>query len=59
MKLMITIGVLLGGLLGGWIGGTIDGSGLMGMGFWNITLSGVGSIAGIWAGYKFAKANGL
>jgi hypothetical protein len=54
MKKAIWIGILVGGTVGGWIGA------LMTHGNWfsisSILLSGVGSIAGIWAGYKFAKA---
>lgn len=53
MKLMISLGLLIGGTIGGWIGE------LMTKGNWfsmtSILLSGVGSIVGIWAGYKIAK----
>ncbi|HUC88089.1 MAG TPA: hypothetical protein VMR95_02985 [Candidatus Binatia bacterium] len=53
MKLMISLGILIGGTIGGWIGE------LMTKGNWfsmtSILLSGVGSIAGIWAGYKITK----
>ena len=53
MKLMIWIGILVGGTIGGWIGA------LMTHGNWfsltSILLSGVGSIAGVFAGYKIGK----
>lgn len=53
MKLMITIGVLVGGTVGGWLGAAFDHGNWMGG--WSILLSTVGSIAGIWLGYKIAK----
>lgn len=50
---MISLGILVGGSLGGWIGA------LMANGNWfsilSIVLSGVGSIFGIWAGFKIGK----
>lgn len=50
MKLMIFIGIAVGGTIGGWIGAAIA------HGDWlspaSILLSGVGSLAGIWVGYK-------
>ena len=53
MKLMIWIGITVGGTLGGWIGA------LMTHGNWfsltSILLGGVGSLAGIWLGYKLGK----
>lgn len=53
MKTLIWIGILVGGTIGGWIGA------LMTHGNWfsltSILLSGVGSLAGIWAGYKIGK----
>lgn len=53
MKLMITIGIFLGGTLGGWLGALFShGNWLSG---WSIILSTVGSLAGIWAGYKAAQ----
>jgi hypothetical protein len=54
MKLAIWVGIFIGGTLGGWVGA------LMTNGNWfsitSILLSGVGSILGVWAGYRFAKA---
>ena len=53
MKLMITIGIFLGGSIGGWLGSLIShGNWLSG---WSIMLSTLGSLAGIWVGYKAAQ----
>lgn len=52
MKLMIWIGITVGGLVGGGIGALLDG----GLGGWSILFSTIGSLVGLWAGYKFAKA---
>jgi hypothetical protein len=53
MKIAIWIGIMIGGTLGGWIGA------LMTHGNWfsltSLLLSGVGSLIGIWIGYKIAK----
>ena len=50
---MIWVGIFIGGTIGGWIGA------LMTKGNWfsltSILLSGVGSLVGVWAGYKIAK----
>ncbi|HXR49994.1 MAG TPA: hypothetical protein VN778_03125 [Verrucomicrobiae bacterium] len=51
MKLMIFIGATAGGLLGGWIGSLFDG----GLGLWSLLLSTIGSLVGIWLGYKIGK----
>ena len=48
MKLMITTGIV-----GGWLGALMDGGNWLGG--WSILLSGVGSLVGIWAGYKAGK----
>lgn len=53
MKLMITIGILVGGTVGGFIGSTFDHGNLLGA--WGMILSTVGSLAGVWAGYKVGK----
>jgi len=52
MKLMIWTGIILGGAIGGLAGAMLDG----GLGLWSVLLSTVGSLVGIWAGYKLAKA---
>ena len=51
MKLMVWLGIFVGGAIGGGIGATFDG----GLGMWSILLSTVGSLAGLWAGYKLGK----
>jgi hypothetical protein len=49
-KLCIFVGVTLGGYAG-WALGE-----LLGLGFgWAFTLSGVGSLVGVWAGWKLAQ----
>jgi hypothetical protein len=51
---MIWIGIVVGGLLGGWLGSLLDHGNFFGI--WSILLSGAGSIAGIWVGYKLGKS---
>ena len=50
---MIWIGIVVGGIAGGWIGA------LLAHGNWfsltSILISGIGSLAGVWAGYKIGK----
>ncbi|HET9098144.1 MAG TPA: hypothetical protein VFN51_00850 [Candidatus Saccharimonadales bacterium] len=58
MKLMITIGLTIGGILFGWAGAAIFDHGNQ-LGGWSIMLSGVGSLLGIWAGYKAGKYYGF
>jgi len=57
MKAMITIGILVGGTIGGGIGNMMDHQSFfaLGLGGWSILLTLVGSLAGIWAGYKIGK----
>lgn len=50
MKLMILIGATIVGGLGGWIGVSLDHGNVLGG--WSILLSSIGSLAGIWVGYK-------
>jgi len=53
MKKLIYLGITVGGLVGGWIGTILDkGNGL---GPWSLALGTVGSLAGIWAGYKLGS----
>lgn len=54
MKLMIWIGILVGGTIGGFIGGALDHGNLFGA--WSILFSGIGSIGGLWLGYKVGKS---
>lgn len=51
MKLMIWIGIMVGGAVGGLAGMPLDG----GFGLWSILFSTIGSLAGVWAGYKIYK----
>jgi hypothetical protein len=50
MKLMILIGATVLGSLGGWLGAMLDHGNWLGG--WSIALSTVGSLVGIWVGYK-------
>lgn len=54
MKTAIWIGILIGGTIGGWIGA------IMTHGNWfsvtSLLLSTVGSLLGIWVGYKIGKS---
>ncbi len=50
MKTLIFIGVTIGGTLGGWAGAAMTGGNWLSVA--SILLSGVGSLAGIWAAYK-------
>lgn len=54
MKLAIWMGIFIGGTIGDLVGGALDHGNWLGL--WGIVLSTVGSLAGIWAGYKIAKA---
>lgn len=53
MKLMITIGILVGGTVFGWFGQLMDHGNWLGG--WSILLGTIGSIIGVWAGYKAYK----
>lgn len=48
---MIWLGIFVGGGIGGAVGAAMDG----GLGVWSILFSTVGSLAGLWAAYKFGK----
>lgn len=50
MKTLIWIGITVGGLVGGWLGAMLDHGNYLGG--WSIMLSLVGSLAGVWVGYK-------
>ncbi len=53
-KQYIWLGIFVGGAVGGFIGTFLDhGNGLGG---WTLTLSTLGSFAGIWAGYKLGDS---
>jgi hypothetical protein len=53
MKLMIWIGITIGGFIGSWLGALMSGGNYLGG--WSILLGMVGSIAGLWAGYKLGN----
>lgn len=50
---MIWIGITVGGGIGSWLGAAMSHGNWMSAG--SILLGGVGSIAGLWAAYKFSK----
>lgn len=50
MKLMISIGIIVFGTIGGWLGAVMDHGNWFGI--VSILLGGVGSLFGIWVGYK-------
>jgi hypothetical protein len=53
MKALIWIGIMVGGALGGWLGAVMDHGNYFGAA--SILIGGVGSLVGIWAGYKIGK----
>lgn len=53
MKLMVWTGIIIGGIVGELIGAVLDHGNALGL--WSISLSTIGSLAGIWAGYKIGK----
>ena len=53
MKLLIYVGLTIGGFIGGWLGAAMDHGNYFGA--WSILLGGVGSLVGIWAGFKIGK----
>ena len=55
---MISIGIFVVGTLGGYLGSLIDGGSSL-IGLWSLLLGTIGSLAGIWVGYKAAQYFGL
>ncbi|MGH7237223.1 MAG: hypothetical protein ACREGF_01670 [Candidatus Saccharimonadales bacterium] len=53
MKLAIWIGILVGGTVGGWLGAVMTHGNWLSL--TSILFSSIGSIVGIWVGYKIAK----
>ena len=53
MKTLIFLGITVGSIIGTSIGMKFDHGNALG--FWSITLGGVGSILGIWAGFKVGR----
>lgn len=51
---MIWLGIFIGGAVGSWLGALVDHGNYFGL--WSILLGGMGSLAGIWAGFKVGKA---
>lgn len=52
-KTFIWLGITIFSTLGSWLGTLLDHGNWLGG--WSIMLGFVGSIFGIWAGYKFSK----
>ncbi len=50
LKTCVWIGIIVGGLVGGAIGSVLDHGNMLGL--WSILISAVGSIVGIFIGYK-------
>ena len=58
MKFMITLGIIIGGTIGGGIGNIFDHQSpfnLVAFGGWSLIMSTIGSLVGIWAGYKASQ----
>ncbi|MEO7364091.1 MAG: hypothetical protein ABIV43_01115 [Candidatus Saccharimonadales bacterium] len=53
MKLMIFLGITIGGGIGSWLGAIPAHGNYFSAS--SIFLSGIGSLAGIWVGYKIAQ----
>lgn len=52
-KTLIYIGIIVGGLIGGWLGSKLDHGDIFGVSA--IILGGIGSLGGIWAGFKLGS----
>lgn len=57
MKLMIFIGITTFGTLGGWLGAAMDHGNWFGAA--SILIGTIGSLFGVWAGYKAGQYMGL
>ena len=53
MKLFIWIGITVGGVVGSWLGASMNHGNYLGAP--SILLGGVGSLVGVWVGFKLAK----
>jgi hypothetical protein len=53
MKKLIYLGIAIGGTLGGWLGSLLDHGNAIGG--WSILGGTIGSLIGIWAGYKLGS----
>ena len=54
MKLMIFIGIAVFGTIGSWLGALMDHGNWFGA--WSILLGAIGSIFGVWVGYKATQS---
>jgi hypothetical protein len=52
-KALIWIGITVGSIVGGYLGGLLDHGNILGG--WSIIGGTIGSILGIWAGYKLSR----
>lgn len=52
-KTLVWIGLAVGGAIGGFAGAALDHGNMFGG--WSILLTAVGSLIGIWAGYKLGN----
>ena len=52
-KTYIWLGIVIGGLIGGALGAMLDHGNALGL--WSILLSGLGSIVGIFIGYRLGQ----
>ena len=57
MKLMIFIGIFVLGTVGSWLGAMVSHGNWFSV--WSILLGAVGSLAGVWAGFKAGQSLGL
>jgi hypothetical protein len=53
MKALIWVGIAVGGTIGSWLGALMDHGNWFGG--WSILIGGLGSLGGIWIGYKLGK----
>lgn len=53
MKLMIFLGIAIVGTIGGWLGAALDHGNWFGA--WSLLLGTVGSLAGVWIGFKLGQ----
>jgi uncharacterized membrane protein YfcA len=57
MKLLIFIGITVFGTLGSWLGAALDHGNWFGAA--SLLLGTVGSLLGVWAGYKLSQNIGI
>ena len=53
MKFLVYVGLTVGSLFGDWLGGALDHGNFLGG--WSLLLGTIGSLVGIWAGYKASQ----